>query len=47
MTTTGIHEIQAAQGNTKSQQAYNLAGIPVSDSYKGIVIVGGKKVVRK
>lgn len=47
VTTTGIHEIQAAQGNTKSQQAYNLAGIPVSDSYKGIVIVGGKKVVRK
>ena len=45
--TTGIHEIQAAQSSTKSQQAYNLAGMPVSDSYKGIVIVGGKKVVRK
>ncbi len=45
--TTGIHEIQAAQSSAKSQQAYNLAGMPVSDSYKGIVIVGGKKVVRK
>ena len=45
--TTGIHEIQAAQSSAKSQQAYNLAGMAVSDSYKGIVIVGGKKVVRK
>ncbi len=47
VTATGIHEIQADQNSTKVQQAYNLAGMPVSDSYKGIVIVGGKKVVRK
>ena len=47
VTTTGIHEIGAAQSSAKSHQAYNLAGMPVGDCYKGIVIVGRKKVVRK
>lgn len=27
--------------------AYNLAGQRVSDSYKGIVIVNGRKMIRK
>lgn len=28
-------------------QAYNILGQPVDDNFKGIVIVGGKKVIRK
>ncbi|MDE7135555.1 MAG: hypothetical protein K2N91_02890, partial [Muribaculaceae bacterium] len=27
--------------------AYNLMGIPVDDSYKGIIIKNGKKIIRK
>lgn len=42
-TTTGIHAVVEHLNG----QAYNLQGLPVSDSYKGIVIINGKKYVRK
>ncbi|MCF0197998.1 MAG: Ig-like domain-containing protein [Bacteroidaceae bacterium] len=41
---TGIDPIATVPA---AQHAYNLAGQRVGDDYKGIVIVGGKKVVRK
>ena len=34
-------------GNTVNGRVYNLMGAPVDDSYRGIVIINGKKVVRK
>lgn len=43
--TTGISDINAAESAPKA--AYNLNGSRVSDSYKGIVIINGKKVIRK
>lgn len=53
--TTGIDEVRldsdtlaALQGNSSAQApAYNLAGQRVDDGYKGIVIVNGKKLLRK
>lgn len=42
---TGINEVEnevATDG-----RVYNLMGAPVDDSYRGIVIINGKKVVRK
>ena len=32
--------------NPLSRQAYNLSGQPVDNSYRGIVILNGKKIVR-
>lgn len=43
---TGIGVATAPRSPSKAT-AYNLAGQPVGDSYKGIVIVGGKKVIRR
>lgn len=43
---TGIGVTDAPRSPSKAT-AYNLAGQPVGDSYKGIVIVGGKKVIRR
>ncbi|MBO4822783.1 MAG: hypothetical protein J5548_15125 [Prevotella sp.] len=43
---TGIDNIQAA-GENADCAIYNLSGQRVSDSYKGVVIVNGKKVLRK
>ena len=34
-------------GNTVNGRVYNLMGAPVDDSYRGVVIINGKKVVRK
>lgn len=34
------------KGETRGEKAYNLQGVPVGDSYKGIVIKNGKKSVR-
>ena len=42
--TTDIDEI--GNGQIVNSKCYNLMGQPVSDSYKGIVIMNGKKVVR-
>ena len=44
-TTTGIDTVSADTATTG--KAYNLAGQQVSSSYKGIVIIDGKKFVRK
>ncbi len=44
--TTGIHHITASDASPDGK-AYNLAGQRVGSDYKGIVIVGGKKVVRR
>lgn len=46
--TTGINTIENSQLTIDNDASmYNLAGQKVSKSYKGIVIVNGKKVVRK
>ena len=45
-TATGIDHMQAAGENT-DHAIYNLSGQRVSDSYKGVVIINGKKVLRK
>jgi hypothetical protein len=46
---TGITYVNV-NGNFQSSifnpQSYNLSGQPVSDGYRGIVVVGGKKVMR-
>ena len=44
--TTSIYNMQAAGENT-DHAIYNLSGQRVNDSYKGVVIVNGKKVMRK
>ena len=44
--TTGITEVKTVAAE-ENAPAYNLAGQKVSDSYKGVVIKGGKKVVVK
>lgn len=44
-TTDGLKNIVTV-GENGAQPAYNLAGQRVSDSYKGVVITNGKKVVR-
>lgn len=45
--TTGINTVNAGIENKADGKVYNLAGQQVGDDYKGIVIVNGKKVVRK
>lgn len=44
--TTGIRHITASEISL-GDKAYNLAGQRVGTDYKGVVIVGGKKVVRR
>lgn len=44
--TDGIKSVQGSRF-TVNGEAYNLAGQKVSESYKGIVIVNGKKMIRK
>ena len=46
-TTSGIAGVQTKGDNTVEVARYNLAGQKVDKDYKGIVIVNGKKVVRK
>ena len=43
---TGIDKMQATDENT-DHAIYNLSGQRVSDSYKGVVIINGKKVLRR
>lgn len=45
--TTGIHAVESTTAKAEDGVAYSLSGQRVSDSYKGIVIINGKKVVRK
>ena len=42
-TPSGINEVKIAAENNV---VYNLAGQKVSDSYKGVVIINGKKVIK-
>lgn len=44
-TATGINSVKAEKATAK--KAYNLAGQQVDKGYKGIVIEGGRKVLRK
>lgn len=47
-TTTGISGIQMSNGSTSNVgDIYNLSGQKVSDSYKGVVIINGKKYIRR
>lgn len=45
--TTGIDGVYTNAVDNKSNAVYNLAGQKVGDDYKGIVIVNGKKILRK
>lgn len=45
--TTGLQNIPAAQQGGKAGVTYNLAGQHVGKEYKGLVIVDGKKIIRK
>ena len=45
--TTGISTVNAGVEKQTDGRMYNLSGQQVGDGYKGIVIVDGKKVVRK
>ncbi len=42
---TGVEAVQTIE--PKQQVAYNLQGMKVDDTYKGIVIINGRKVLRK
>ncbi len=42
---TGINEVESDAAT--DSRVYNLMGAPVDDNYRGIVIINGKKVVRK
>ena len=42
---TGINEVESHTAT--DGRMYNLMGAPVGDNYRGIVIINGKKVVRK
>ena len=44
---TGITTIDNKTGNTGNGAIYNLAGQRVNDSYNGVVIENGKKVIKK
>ena len=44
---TGITSVETVCGKPSDDIAYNLAGMRVGDDYKGIVIVNGRKYVRK
>ena len=45
-TTTSIDDIEATVGGSEGK-TYNLQGVEVGKTYKGIVVVNGKKMVRK
>ena len=44
---TGIKEVNGSETKNLRQATYNLAGQRVSDNYKGVVIMNGKKFIRK
>lgn len=43
--TNGVKNV-VTQGEKEALSTYNIAGQRVSDSYRGVVITNGKKVVR-
>jgi len=43
---TGIFSVEESDTPATPSQAYNMAGQRVGDSYKGIVIINGKKIAR-
>jgi hypothetical protein len=43
---TGIFSVEESNAPLTQPEAYNIAGQRVSDSYKGIVIINGKKIAR-
>ena len=45
--TTGISAVETTAAKAENGVAYSLSGQRVGDSYKGIVIINGKKIVRK
>ena len=45
-TPTAIRTV-ASDASNDDGRAYNLMGVPVGDDYRGIVIINGKKVIRK
>ncbi len=44
---TGVEKTYVVEPSRHSQGVYNLQGVKVGDDYKGIVVIGGKKVLRK
>ena len=46
-TPTAIRTVFNGASDVTDGRAYNLMGVPVGDDYRGIVIINGKKVVRK
>ncbi len=46
-TETGLNPITIDQSVTEPKQSYSLSGQVVDDSYKGVVVKSGKKVLRK
>ena len=44
---TGIDDLNVEEENTADEASYNLSGQRVSDSYKGIVVKHGKKILRR
>lgn len=46
-TPTAIRTLTNGAPNATDGRAYNLMGVSVGDDYRGIVIINGKKVVRK
>lgn len=47
VTPTGINSVVAEGTNVKNQNAYNIAGQRIGKDYKGLVIINGKKYIRK
>ena len=43
---TGIFSVEESNAPLTQPEAYNIAGQRVNDSYKGIVIINGKKIAR-
>jgi len=46
-TATGINNVEISEESDDSTPMYNLAGQRVNKSYKGVVIVNGKKMLNK
>ena len=40
-------DIRTVKNDASDVPAYNLMGVPVSDDYRGIVIINGKKVIKR
>ena len=43
---TGIFSVEESNAPLTQPETYNIAGQRVNDSYKGIVIINGKKIAR-